>query len=82
LRHDVLGVLADAAEERRAEAILVAHADEGEAGQALHDAAPVQGIAVEAERRELDPAEARPEAGAPDDRGEAVAHGGRSADAL
>lgn len=67
LRDNVLCILADAAEQSRAEAVLVTHADEGEARHALYEAAPVQGIAVEPERRKLNPAEVGSEAGAPDD---------------
>jgi hypothetical protein len=60
----------------------------------LHDAAPVQGVAVQPECRKLDPAEVRPEAGAPYDgrdfrlpasafeQRQAVAHADRPARAL
>ena len=45
LRHDVLGVLADADEERRRALVQPVHADEGEPGE-LGEAAPVQGASV------------------------------------
>ena len=65
---DIGSVFANPAEERGADAELVAHAEETKSGRAERDAAPVRRIAVEAEHRELDPAEVRAEARAPDDR--------------
>jgi hypothetical protein len=66
LAGDVGGVLADAAEQGRAHAVLEAHAEEGETRSAGCDATPMQRIAVDAEHRQFDPAEVGAEAGAPD----------------
>src|SRR6185436_14128371 len=66
LAGDVGGVLADAAEQGRAHAVLEAHAEEGETRSAGCDATPMQRIAVEAEHRQLDPAEVGTETRAPD----------------
>jgi hypothetical protein len=63
---DVLGVPPDPAQQRGGEPVQEEQAHEVQAGLALHHAAPVHRQPVLAEDRQVDPAEVRPEARAPE----------------
>jgi hypothetical protein len=74
LSDDVLSILAHAANQRRANPVLVPQSNEAKAWRGADDAAAVIGIAFGSEHRQVNPSEVRTEPDAPDDGADVLEH--------